>query len=449
MIRWSPQPRQYVALTCPATHLLFGGAAGGGKSDFLLADALARQEAGGEHWRGVLFRRTYPELEEIISRSHELFTGRGVYHTQTKTWRFENGSTLKLRYLEADTDCYNYQGHQYCWIGFDELGLYPTSFAYDYLKSRLRSPYGIPCVMRSTANPGGPGHAWVKARWIEGQQPNTLWENDGETYVFIPSKLEDNEILMRNDPGYARRLESLPEHLRRALRDGDWDVFSGQVFSEFRTDRHIIRPTPLGAGWAKFASMDWGYARPFSVGFWAVNRDGRMIRYREWYGCKPGEPNVGLKLAASQVAAESFSMGAAEGCDQMVADPACWSKIDDSPSIADKFAAAGWRMTKADNDRLNGLARVHDLLVQTADDGRPMLLVFDGCHAFRRTIPLLVADLKRPEDIDTSGEDHIYDETRYAALSPWAKEPRLIVTRDRLPPNRDREPERDILRVGL
>lgn len=450
-VLWSPQPRQYAMLMCPATHVLFGGAAGGGKSDALLGDALARAESGGEFFRGVLFRRSYPELEELITRSFEMYTGRGTYHISSKTWRFHAGGTLKLRYIESDKDVYLYQGHQFTWIGFDEVGLYATSFAYDFLKSRLRSPHGLPCVMRATANPGGPGHAWNKARWIEGHRPNEIWVDfkTNETYAFLPSKLTDNQVLMLNDPGYRRRLESLPEHLRRALLDGDWDVFSGQVFSEFRTELHVIRPTPLGPGWCRFASMDWGYSRPFSIGYWAVNRDGRMVRYREWYGCRPEEPNVGLKLAASHVAAESFALGAAEGCDQMVADPACWSKIDDSPSIADKFQAAGWRLEKADNDRLNGLARLHDLMTQRAEDGRPMLLVYEGCQAFRRTIPLLVADPKRPEDIDTAGEDHIYDESRYACLSPWAKNPGLVRTRERILPAQGRREEQDPLRVGL
>lgn len=454
-VAWKPQPRQYAALLCPAEELLFGGAAGGGKSDFLLGDALARQDVYGEHFRGVLFRRSFPELEEIISRSQEMYAGLGEYNVGSKTWRFNKGGRLKMRHIESDQDVTKYQGHQYTWIAFDELGLYPTSFAWDYLSSRLRSPHGVPCVMRATANPGGPGHAWIKARWIEGHQPDTVWtwqdEKTGivKSRAFLPSKLEDNQILMQNDPAYAARLEALPEHLRRALRYGDWDVFAGQIFSEYRTELHVIKTVPLGAGWYKFAAMDWGYAKPFSIGWWAVNRDGRMIRYREWYGCKPGEPNVGLGIGATEVARRAWEISSGEGVDQMVADPAIWGKVDDSPSIADKFKEVGWRMERADNDRLNGLVRLHDLMQQRGEDGRPMLLVFEGCYEFRRTIPLLVASQTRPEDIDTDGEDHIYDESRYAAMSTWAKNPQLIRTRERLPAASVREEAYDPLRMGM
>jgi len=448
---WKPMPRQHAALTCPAEDLLFGGAAGGGKSDFLLGDALTRAQRYKGHFRGILFRRSYPQLEEIITRSLELYSGLAEYHQGTKTWHFREGGTLKLRYIESDADVYSYQGHQYTWIGWDELGLYSTSFPYDYMASRLRSPHGVPCVTRATANPGGPGHGWIKALFIDGHRPNEIWTNPKtkRLQVFIPSKLEDNHILMKNDPGYAARLEGLPDHLRRALRDGDWDVFAGQVFSEYRTELHVIRPVPLGPGWTKFASLDWGYAKPFSVGWWAVNGDGRMVRYREWYGCAQSEANVGIKMGATEVAQRAFEMGVGEGVDQMVADPAIWSKVDDTPSIADKFVAAGWRMEKADNDRLNGLARMHDLMQQRGEDGRPMILVFEGCHAFRRTIPLMVADLKHPEDIDSSLEDHVYDEARYACMSRWAKNPRLVHTRERIHTARGIAGTSDTLRLGL
>jgi hypothetical protein len=452
LIGWVPQPRQYVALTCPADELLFGGAAGGGKSDFLLGDALTRAEEYGRGFRGILFRRSYPELEEILIRSHELFSSLGTFKSAEKTWTFRGGGTLKLRYIEKDADVYSYQGHQYSWEAFDELGLYPTSFAWEYMRSRLRSPAGVPCVMRATANPGGPGHAWLRARWISNKKPNYIYtdEKTGFSTAFIPSRLEDNIILMKADPMYAKRLDMLPENLRRALRDGDWDVFAGQAFSEWRESLHVIKPMPLDpAVWSKFCAMDWGYTRPFSIGWFAVNRDGRLIQYREFYGCEAGEPNKGLKMGASEVARLAWEMSVGDGVDTMVADPACWSKSDDALSIAEKFQAQGWQIEKADNDRVNGLARMHDLFKELGEDARPMALVTSNCVGTLRTIPMLVMDPRKVEDIDTDGEDHIYDMFRYAAMSRFARDPRSIRTRNRMPAFTGRDQPYDPLRAGL
>jgi hypothetical protein len=167
--------------------------------------------------------------------------------------------------------------------------------------------------------------------------------------------------------------------------------------------------------------MDWGYAKPFSIGWWAITPEGRMIRYREWYGCEAGKPNLGLRMGASEVGQRAWSMSIVEGCTDMVADPATWSKVDDAPSIADKFSRAGWTMLKANNDRVSGLAAVHDRLKLNGHDGRPMMLIVDTCVDFGRTLPVLVVDERNPEDLDTKGEDHIYDDVRYACMSPLTK----------------------------
>jgi hypothetical protein len=269
-------------------------------------------------------------------------------------------------------------------------------------------------------------------RFIDGKEPNKIYTDPetGNTLCFIPSRLEDNQILMKNDPKYEQRLMLLPPHLQRALRYGDWDVFAGQVFDEFRRETHIIKPFVLGPDWIKFAAMDWGYARPYSVGWWAVNSDGRMIRYREMYGCVKDDPNKGLKRAARDVADEAWACSAPEGVNTMIADPACWSKIEEgSPSIAERFESAGWKMEKADNSRLNGLQRVHELLKTRSEDGRPMMMVFSTCYGFIRTIPTLVCDQKKPEDVDTSMEDHVFDETRYAVMSKYSLAPQLLIPR--------------------
>lgn len=387
----------------------------------------------GKNWRGILFRRTYPELEELIQRARELYLPLGArYNEQKKTFVFPNGSYIRFRSLERDADVTSYQGHQYTWIGFDELGNYPTDFAWRYMMSRVRSAAGAPCYIRGTANPGGVGHAWIKTRFIDGFKPGKIYRDSktGLTRCFIPSKLADNPALMKNDPHYRRRLELLPSRLRRALLEGDWDIFAGQVFDEWRRERHVVKPFALPPGaWKKFYSFDWGFAKPFSLGKWAVDSDGRMIRYGEWYGCSKDEMDTGLKMDSGEVAAKAWAMAIQEGVSECVADPAIWNKIDRNPSVAEKFQKEGFRMIRGNHDRMNGLAMFHQRLMTNGEDGRPMLLVFDHCVDFIRTIPSLVPDPNNPEDVDTSLEDHIYDESRYAVMSSFSHNPAAALLR--------------------
>jgi len=406
--------------------VFYGGAAGGGKSDWLLMDFLREADRWGNHHRGVIFRRTYPELEELLLRAKELYPLLGATYAKTeKTWHFPAGSTLKFRYIENEDDVHNYQGHQYTWIGWDELTNWPTSYPYIYMLSRLRSPSGAPTAMRAAGNPGGVGHVWVKERFIDPAPPETLfYTKRGTSCVFIPAKLEDNRILMENDPEYELNLEELRDtrpELYQALREGDWNVFAGQVFQEFRTDTHVIKPFQLDPAWKKFVSMDWGYTKPFSLGWWAVTGDGRLIRYKEWYGCEDGKRDTGLKLSASEVAEKAWEMSIADGATDMVADPASWKAEGLGNTIAGIFEGAGFQMEKGINDRVSGLQRMHDLMHMRGHDGRPMLLVFNNCRGFIRTIPQLVYSDKDPEDVDTTMEDHPYDEARYAIMSPMSK----------------------------
>ena len=206
---WEPQPRQARALSSDVDELFYGGAAGGGKSDFLLADYLSGVQYGSDH-RGILFRRSYPELEELILRSHELYRPLGAtWNKQERQWTFPTGATLKMRFLSTDMDVYNYQGHQYTWVGWDELTNWASDFCYVYMISRNRSAAGVPCYIRSAGNPGGVGHAWVKRRFIDVCASETIFydEETERTRVFIPAKLEDNQILVKNDPGYEKRLD--------------------------------------------------------------------------------------------------------------------------------------------------------------------------------------------------------------------------------------------------
>ena len=430
---WKPHYKQCLALSCNAFELLFGGAAGGGKSQFLIVDFWAGVMKYGKNWKGILFRRSYDELGELLRSASQLYLPLGARLTNKgRDFVFANGAIIEFRYLERDKDVTRYQGHQYTWIGFDELGNYPSDYAWRYMISRCRSAAGAPCYMRATANPGGAGHAWIKARFIDGFEPyqtHTVAEGNGKAVIrvsrcFIPSNLDDNPSLIKNNPEYAVRLKLLPGHLYRALRLGDWDIFAGQVFEEFRRERHVVKPFALEPGvWKKFYALDWGYAAPFSLGKWAVNGEGRLIRYGEWYGCSREELNVGIRMGAEAAAAKAWEMAVQEGITECVADTAIWSKGDEGPSVAEKWEGAGFRMIRAVKDRINGLALFHQRLQATGEDGRPMLLVFEHCVDFIRTIPALTPDPGNPEDVDSGLEDHIYDEARYAVMSDFAHNP--------------------------
>jgi hypothetical protein len=436
--------------------MFYGGAAGGGKSIFLLADFLQEVNTWGREWHGIIFRRTYSELEELIKQAMELYLPLGAEWKESgkngKAFAFPSGADIKFRFLERDKDVQRYQGHQYTWVGFDELGNYPTDFAWTYMISRLRSAAGAPCFIRGTGNPGGPGHGWIKARFIDGFEPGKIYRNpqNKTTKCFIPSRVQDNPYLMKNDPDYINRMDLLPAHQKRALLEGDWDVFVGQAFDEWRRERHVVKPFALDPGtWKKFYSLDWGFAKPFSLGKWAVNGDGRMVRYGEWYGCDRKEMDTGIRMGADEVAARAWDMAIQEGVSEMVADTAIWSKDDDGPSVAEKFVRAGFRMIKSRKDRINGLSMFHQRLLTSGEDGRPMLLVFDHCVDFIRTIPALVPDPNHPEDIDTKLEDHIYDEARYAVMSEFAHNPRNALRKQNGGWNFKRKKEWDPLAINI
>jgi hypothetical protein len=393
----------------------------------LLVDFLyGVNEWGAEH-NGILFRRSYPELEGLMKRAKTLYIPIGaIWREGEKLFRFPGGAELRFRHLDTDSEVTIYQGQQYTWVGFDELGNYRSDFAWSYMRSRIRSAAGATGYIRGTANPGGVGHAWIKDRFIDGFEPGKVYRDPvtGLTKTFIPARLQDNHVLMNHDPQYLKRLQSLPTHLRRALLDGDWDIFAGQVFDEWRRNRHVVKPFALPPGaWHRFYSLDWGFTKPFSLGKWAVSGEGRMVRYGEWYGCSIDSYNTGIRMGSEAAAAKAWQAALQEGVTECVADPSLWGKVDDGPSVAEKWEKAGFRMIPGNNHRLNGLAMVHDRMMTEGEDGRPMLLVFDTCLNFIRTIPTLVPDENNPEDVDSDLEDHIYDETRYAVMSDFSHRP--------------------------
>ena len=446
---WIPQRGpQLAALEAGwCDELFYGGSRGGGKSDF----QLGYQEHGAltyaDGHRGIMFRKTYAELEELQARAIELFPKEGaVYKVQNSAdypfsncWYWPSGATVKMRYIEREADYGRYHGHQYTRISFDEVTEYATPNGLLKMLSTLRSAKGVPCGVRLTGNPGGVGHIWVKNRYIDPVAPYTPYTDPETGFVrmYIPSRMQDNPALLASDPNYLRRVLASTagnEALRQAWIEGRWDIVAGAFFEALDRAKHALRPFRIPDDWLRFRAFDWGSARPFSVGWYAVVGNtcqvqgktlprGALVRYREWYGAK--EPNVGLKLSAEAVAEGIAERERGETLAFGKADPSIW-KVDGGPSIAERMANRSVHWLPADNARLNGWDQMRQRIV--GEDDAPMLFVTEDCAHWWRTVPLMQHDSSRIEDIDTDMEDHAADETRYACMArPWIPAQRIEV----------------------
>lgn len=447
-VDYTPEPRQAQAHGTLVDELLYGGAAGGGKSRFARAEALAfaLQVAGSAT---LILRRSFPDLNRaggmIQGLRLEVPRELGSYHTTDRTWTLRNGSTIELGYLGSDADVSNYQGAEYQLIIVDEV-TQQTEFRYRYLLSRLRASgdlaqrmtaAGLRPRMIATGNPGGIGHGWVKARFIDPAPPSVVWrpapsveDPDPGTRCFIPARVTDNSHI---DDGYKRKLDSLPDDERRALRDGDWDVYSGQRFRHFRRAIHVIDPEDLPlslGGITRAVGVDYGLDAPYAALWGARLADGLIVVYREDY--RPGlTPDQQARAIRDLEAPGERDIGRPV---PVALDPSTWARnphverpakgpgttvvanVDDAPppgSIAAAYRdVLGPAVVRAHNDRLAGVALISDKL-RVRDDGLPRLLIYSTCRNLIRTLPALPRDPKRPEDVDTKAEDHAYDALRY------------------------------------
>lgn len=436
---YRPQPKQQLLHRCAANEILYGGAAGPGKSHALRQEAL--------HWASkipglqvYLFRRTYPELERnhILASLTEFPFKLGNYRDHKRRWEFPNGSIIHMCHAQHEKDIFMYHGAEIHLLLIDELTTF-SEFMYDYLRARVRCTLDIPPEWRHkipgiicASNPGGVGHEFVKRRWVDFVRPykyrRASGREGGMLRSFIPGKLKDNKILMDSDPEYIHRLDALPEPYRTAYKEGDWEIFMGQMFY-FSRDHHIIKPRVIPENAMIYNTFDWGFGKPYSLGWWWVDADGRIYRFAEFYGWN-GTQNQGIRHTDSEIAEtlinKEVELGLRTDGDTWttkmprrnilrIAGHDCWNKKPDykgggqGPSTAETMSKYGIFFVKGDSDRSLKIRQFHERL-RLLDGGAPMIQVYDTCLQFIRTIPLLQADLHNPEDIDTALEDHCYDE---------------------------------------
>lgn len=397
--------KQKAFIEASADEVLFGGAAGGGKSYGQLVDALlfALRYPGSKQ---LILRRTYPELEKSIIRvSLELFPQEiAVYNGGSHSWRFKGGSIVDFGACDAEKDVYKYQSAEYDVIRFDELTHF-TDTMYTYLISRVRGANCFPKQVKSSTNPGGVGHTWVKERFIDPAPPGEAFtvEDTGQTRVFIPSKVDDNVFLMASDPAYKRRLLNLGKQDQKALLLGDWDLDTGRYFAEWSADKHVMRPFEIPRHWRRYVAIDYGF--DMLAALWiAVDEHGRGYVYREYCEGKDcGEGHTGLIASEAARAVRDRSDG--EDISKTFAPPDLWNRRQETGrSIADYFHAEGVTLTKTSNDRINGWAAVHEWLKDEPDEfgGEcAKLRIFDTCRNLIRCLPALQCDDKHPNDVAT------------------------------------------------
>ncbi len=440
-VLWTPQPKQRLFMERPEYEAFFGGAAGGGKSDVIVVEAL--RQVSIPWYKGIIFRKTYRQLGELLEKAERYYryaVPGSRYNGQQSCWKFPSGAKIYFAGMQYTKDREKWQGWQFDYIGFDELTHFQwDEYSYMFSRNRASGP-GTRVYMRSTGNPGGVGHGWVKQRFISVAPPMTPVRqkikgrdkdgNETEEWryrIFVPARLEDNKKLEENDPNYRLNLGMLPQREREALLEGNWDSFSGQVFMEWRNDpehyrdhkwTHVIEPFIIPGHWRILMGYDWGYSKPFACGWYAFDENGKMYMIRELYGCT-GDPDEGVKWSDDKIASEirrieSEDVNLRGKKIERIADPAIFDASHEGSQAA-MMERRGVYFQRGDHARIPGKMQLHYRL-QFDDIGEPMLQVFKTCEHFIRTLPSLVYSTTDVEDVDTAQEDHLYDQCRYVCM---------------------------------
>ncbi|MBQ6895852.1 MAG: phage terminase large subunit [Oscillospiraceae bacterium] len=399
--------KQQEFINSTADEVLFGGAAGGGKSYGQLIDAFLYAMKYPRS-KQLILRRTLPELEKSLIRvCLGLFDGSIYrYNAAKHTGTFSNGSIIDFGYCDRENDVYKYQSAEYDIIRFDELTHF-TEDMYIYLMSRLRGTNSYPKQIKSSTNPGGVGHSWVKERFID-RCCNGIFSDENGTRQFIPAKVSDNSFLMKNDKGYINRLNRLGEKDRRALLYGDWDIFDGQYFSEFRRSIHVVRPFSIPKHWKRYFTMDYGLDM-FAGYFIAVDTQGKAYVYREIY-----KPNLIISAAAKEIIAAGE-----KDISVYYAPPDLYSRRQDTgKSVAEIFAEHGILLAKSENSRVQGWYNLKEWLTPYKDEVGNItanMVIFENCTNLIRTLPALTFDRTNPNDVAVHPHEitHAPDAIRY------------------------------------
>ena len=429
----NPGPQtQYLASS--EREVLYGGAAGGGKSYATLADPL--RDLNNPDFSGLLVRHTTEELRELIQKSQDLYPKAipGIKWSERKSqWTTPRGGRLWMSYLDKDTDVMRYQGQAFNYVAFDELTQWQSPYGWNYMRSRLRSSSKeLGLYMRATTNPGGPGHSWVKKMFIDPAPSNTpFWATDietGETLTypkghsregeplfkrrFIPASLFDNPHLAESGD-YEAMLLSLPEHQKKQLLEGNWDVNEGAAFPEFNRNIHVVEPFEIPDSWTKFRACDYGYGSFTGVVWLAVTPSEQLIVYRELYCSKVTATDLADMILEAEARDGTIRYG--------VLDSSLWhNRGDTGPSLAEQMNMKGCRWRPSDRSkgsRISGKNELHRRLQVDEYTEEPRLVFFSNCTNVIAQLPSIPLDKRNPEDVDTNAEDHLYDALRYGIMT--------------------------------
>lgn len=418
-VDWQISEKQQAFINATAQEVLYGGAAGGGKSHVQVMDAMLYALKYPKS-KQLILRRTFAELDKSIIRTvmnlypQKIFKFNSSAHTGT----FINGSLIDFGYIATDNDLNRYQSSEYDMIRFDELTHF-TEHQYTYMLSRLRGAAPFPRQMKSSTNPGSVGHQWVKKRFVDPSPPNKVFIGEGNlSKVFIPALLSDNPFLTKNDPTYRDRLLALSERDKKALLYGDWNIFEGQYFDEFDEKVHVCEPFEIPKDWRRYRALDYGLDMLACV-FVAVNSVGQAFVYKE-----VGQSNLPISSAAGRVLDMTERDKDGHPTEEFyltLAPPDLWNRSQETGrSKATIFGDAGLYLTKSNNDREAGWLAIKELL-KLDSNGEPRLKIFNTCRELIKCLPALIRDEKKPTDCATEPHEitHHPDALRYFAVFWW------------------------------